>query len=75
MVNQSQAHQAQLADLRTVIRLGEETVSRMSEYDLIVLMDGRIVDRADIEAETQRVMDALARMDFAPRVTTSQPRQ
>lgn len=74
MSNQSQ-HQAQLADLRTVIRLGEETVSQMGDYDMIELMDGRIVDRADIESETQRVMDALARMDFAPRVTTSQPCQ
>lgn len=67
MSNQSQ-HQAQLVDLRTVIRLGEETVSQMGDYDMIELMDGRIVDRADIESETQRVMDALARMDFEQKI-------
>lgn len=60
----------QLADLRTAMKLGEETAAQMSEYDLIVLPDGRIVDRADIEAETQRVMDALARLAFTPRVTS-----
>lgn len=60
----------QLADLRTAIRLGEETAGQMSEYDLIVLMDGRIVDRTDIEAETQRVMDAVAGLAFTPRVTS-----
>lgn len=73
-MNQSQAHQ-QLADLRTVIRLGEETVGRMSEYDLIVMENGQIVDRLDVEADTQRQMDALARMNFAPRVTASQLHQ
>lgn len=60
----------QLADLRTAIQLGEEIVTQMSEYDLIVLADGRIVDRTDIEAETQRVMDAVARLAFTLRVTS-----
>lgn len=63
----NQKRSAQLADLRTVIQLGEETVAQMSEYDLIVTEGGRIVDRADIEAETQRVMDAVARLAFAPK--------
>lgn len=55
-----------LTDLRTVIGLGEETVAHMSEDDAIALDDGRMVDRDDIEAETQRVMDALAQLAFAP---------
>lgn len=66
-MNQSQAHQ-QLADLRTVIRLGEETVSQMSEYDLIVMESGQIVDRLDVEADTQRQIDALARMTFEQKI-------
>lgn len=65
--------QAQLADMRTAIRLGESTLAQMGEYDLIVMDDGRHVDRADIEAEIQRVMDALARMAFEQKVTAQQP--
>lgn len=53
-----------LAEIRTAILLGESTLALMDECDLIVMEGGQIVDRLDIEADTQRQVDALARMTF-----------
>lgn len=68
MSNQVQAHQ-QLVELQTVILLGESTLDQMDEYDLIVMENGKIVDRLDVEADTQRQVDMLARMTFEQKVT------
>lgn len=57
-----------LAEIRTAILLGESTLTLMDEYDLIVMEGGQIVDRLDVEADTQRQVDALARMAFETRV-------
>lgn len=53
-----------LAEIRTAILLGESTLALMDEYDWIEMENGQIVDRMDVEADTQRQVDALARMAF-----------
>lgn len=67
-------HPVQIADLQTVIKLGEWVVSRMKPNDMIAV-DGRLVTAVDVEAETLRAMDALARETEKRKVTASQPSQ